>query len=169
MNAAVHHRSSPRERELPRALIASFITTTVLHAASSRSPPSSLPAAASHESKESAWSGFAAFCKARVAELEKLSGEQAEHKLHRWYRRARIWQRFPGLYETLHNRARGTWDNDMWAAYLTYRARLTPLPWDPTVGDVGEDKRKAILEDVATRSGISAETIAGAIGGKAKK
>jgi len=112
-----------------------------------------------HEAKEAAWAGFATYCKARVGELEKLAAEQADHRLHRWYRRSRVWQRFPGLYESLHHRARGTWDKELWANYLQYKARLTALPWDVNVGDVDESKRKAILSDVATRSGLAPEQV----------
>ena len=61
-----------------------------------------------------AWEGFSKYCTEKVAELKLLAAEQADHKLHRWYRRSRIWQRFPGLYEELHNKARGTWDRELW-------------------------------------------------------
>ena len=61
-----------------------------------------------------AWASFSAYCVEKVAELKTLAAEQADHKLHRWYRRSRIWQRFPGLYEELHHKARGTWDRELW-------------------------------------------------------
>ena len=49
--------------------------------------------AANHATSERAWAGFEAFCKGRATELEALAAEQKDHKLHRWYRRARVWQR----------------------------------------------------------------------------
>ena len=54
-------------------------------------------------------------------ELKAVAAEQADHKLHRWYRRRRIWQRFPGLYEDLHNKVRGSWDKELWANVRPWR------------------------------------------------
>lgn len=73
---------------------------------------------------------------------------------------------FPGLYETLHNKARGTWDNEMWGNYIAYKARLTPLPWDASVGDLDDAKRKAIVSDFASKSGVAADQVAVAAGEK---
>lgn len=67
--------------------------------------------------------------------------------------------RFPGLYESLHHRARGTWDRDLWANYLSYKARLQALPWDINVGEVDDAKRKQILGEVASRSGLTPEQV----------
>jgi hypothetical protein len=114
---------------------------------------------ASADAKEAAWTGFASYCKSRVTELRALAETQTDHALHRFYRRSRVWQRFPGLYESLHHRARGTWDNALWANYISYKARLTALPWDPTTGDITESRRKDILKEVATRSGLTPEQV----------
>ncbi len=70
---------------------------------------------AAHAEKERAWGKFADFCAERVKELQVLAAEQKDFKLHRFFRRSRIWQRFPGLYESLHNKVRGEWNNDLWA------------------------------------------------------
>jgi hypothetical protein len=48
---------------------------------------------AAHEKGEAAWAGFETYCKTKVAELEQLQKEQQDHKLHRWYKRSRVWQR----------------------------------------------------------------------------
>jgi len=48
---------------------------------------------AKHEKDEAAWAGFEAHCRAKAASLEELQKEQLDHKLHRWYRRSRVWQR----------------------------------------------------------------------------
>jgi len=150
-----------------------WLAPSALHGAHISKSPSlhSLPppytttsVAAAHETKEAAWTGFASFCASRIGELAKLEAEQRDHKLHRWYRRARLWQRFPGLYETLHNKARGTWDNEMWGNYIAYKARLTAVPWDPTVGDLDDAKRKALNADFAAKSGLDATQVAAAAG-----
>lgn len=70
---------------------------------------------AADAAKEKASEGFAAFCASKVEELKALAKEQSEHKLHRWYRRRQLWARFPGLYEELHHKVRGTWDKELWA------------------------------------------------------
>ena len=67
-----------------------------------------------HAAKEKAWEGFAGYCTKKMSELSALAAEQTDHKLHRWYRRSRLWARFPGLYEELHHKVRGTWDREMW-------------------------------------------------------
>ena len=115
-----------------------------------------------HKTKEKAWEGFAAYCASRIAELKRLSEDQADHKLHRWYRRRRVWQRFPGLYEKLHNQVRGTWDKELWGNYLSYKARAVALPWDPAHGDVTEEEKKKLIADMAAKSGIAESTIASA-------
>lgn len=48
---------------------------------------------AAHEVKEAAWNSFANYCATRVAELQSLQGEQAKHKLHKWYRRRQLYNR----------------------------------------------------------------------------
>lgn len=110
---------------------------------------------AAHEASEAEWTGFARYCESRIGELEKLQKEQEEYKLHRWFSRARVWQRFPGLYEKLHNQVRGEWDNDLWALYINWKARTRALPWDATHGDLDDAAKKAIVDDVVTRSGLS--------------
>lgn len=102
-----------------------------------------------HRVKEAAWEGFAAYCSGKVAELQTLAAEQADHKLHRWYRRSRLWQRFPGLYEELHHKVRGAWDRELWGNYIAYRSRTVALPWNPSHGAVTEEKRKEIYGEVS--------------------
>lgn len=68
---------------------------------------------------------------------------------------------FPGLYETLHHKVRGQWDVDIWANYLSYRAKVTPLPWDPSVGDVDEARRKEIMQGIASKAGVAPEALFG--------
>jgi hypothetical protein len=89
------------------------------------------PAPPSQRSSAQAWEGFASYCLEKVEELKKLAAEQADHKLHRWYRRRRIWQRFPGLYEELHNKVRGSWDKEMWGNVSSGRR------WAPGQGRCG--------------------------------
>lgn len=48
---------------------------------------------AAHEKSEASWAKFEEHCRSKVAELQTLQAEQADHKLHRWYRRSRVWQR----------------------------------------------------------------------------
>ncbi len=48
---------------------------------------------AAHAAKEASWSGFAAYCTARLKELDTLKAEQGAHKLHKWYRRRQLYQR----------------------------------------------------------------------------
>lgn len=48
---------------------------------------------AAHEKSEAGWVKFEEYCKSKVGELQQLQKEQEEHKLHRWYRRSRVWQR----------------------------------------------------------------------------
>lgn len=115
-----------------------------------------------HAAKEATFTAFAAFCASRVAELQALKAEQATHKLHKWYRRRQLYARFPGLYEATHDKVRGTWDVDTWAKYLAYRGKLTPLPWDPAVGDVDAARRKEIQNDIAAKAGVPAESLFGA-------
>jgi hypothetical protein len=112
-----------------------------------------------HEAKEKAWSGFAQYCSKRVEELETLAAEQKDHKMHRWYRRRRVWQRFPGLYESLHNKVRGEWDNELWATYISYKALAQPLPWDPSAGDVTSEVRSQIVSEMSAASGIKPEEL----------
>lgn len=66
------------------------------------------------------------------------------------------------MYETLHHKVRGQWDVEIWANYLSYKAKSTPLPWDPTVGDVDEGRRKEIMHNIATKAGVAPETLFGA-------
>ena len=49
--------------------------------------------AKAHAAKEAAWTGFAAYCKTRVAEIDALAEEQSKHKLHRYYRRRQLYAR----------------------------------------------------------------------------
>ena len=91
---------------------------------------------------------------APVLPPQALQAEQSAHKLHRWYRRARVWQRFPGLYESIHHRVRGTWESALWAQYIEYKARVTPLPWnEAAVG--GETDKAALLKEIKEKSGLS--------------
>lgn len=133
------------------------------------------PPAASHAAREASWSGFAAYCKAQIGKVEALAAEQADHKLHAHYRRSRVLQRFPGLYESLHAKAYGEWDEDMWGDYIAYMARAQQLPWDASAGALTADQKREMVEEVAAATGIPAEKITEAIekkkaaaGGKAK-
>ena len=62
---------------------------------------------------------------------------------------------FPGLYESLHDKVRGQWDTATWAQYLAYKAKVTPLPWDPNHGDVTEEKMKEIKAAIANKAGVT--------------
>lgn len=111
---------------------------------------------ANHEKAEAAWTGFENYCKGKVAELKQLQKEQQDHKLHRWYKRARVWQRFPGLYESLHHRVRGAWEQQLWGDYINYKARAVPLPWnEATIGVVDDAKKEELLKNIADKSGLS--------------
>lgn len=112
-----------------------------------------------HTAKEAAWTGFAGYCAQRVNELKALADEQATHKLHRWYRRRQLYARFPGLYESLHNKVRGAWDVAVWAQYLAYRSQTVPLPWDPNHGEVTDAKRREIMLGVAAKAGVKVEDL----------
>ena len=102
-----------------------------------------------------AWESFAKYCGDKVAELQVLAAEQSDYKLHRWFRRSRLWQRFPGLYSELHDKVRGTWDKDVWATYIAFRGGAKALPWDPQHGAVDEAGRKGIFEDIASKTGMT--------------
>ena len=52
----------------------------------------------------------------------------------------------------------------MWGNYIAYKARLTALPWDGSVGDLDEPKRKSLAADFAAKSGVAAEQVATAAG-----
>lgn len=67
---------------------------------------------------------------------------------------------FPGLYEALHHRVRGTWDHALWAQYLAYKSRSVAVPWDVTHGDVDAVKRQEMLDEIASRSGLSKDQMA---------
>lgn len=114
---------------------------------------------AAHSVKEAAWTGFASYCAARVTELEALAAEQSKHRLHRWYRRRQLFSRFPGLYESLHNKVRGQWDVDTWATYLAYRSKTQALPWDPNYGEVTEEAKSELKVAVAKKAGVSPEAL----------
>lgn len=49
--------------------------------------------AAAHAAKEAAFTGFSAYCAARVKDLVALAEEQSKNKLHRWYRRRQLYSR----------------------------------------------------------------------------
>lgn len=116
---------------------------------------------AAHAKSETAWAGFETYCRGKVAELTALQAEQQDHKLHRWYRRARVWQRFPGLYQSIHHRVRGTWENGLWADYINYKARATPLPWNEAAVAPAPDeaKKREMLEAIAAKSGLSKKQV----------
>lgn len=139
-------RGLPRRLECSQAV--PIRRTTLTHPSCLRSRPS-------HRLRAQAWEGFASYCQGKVAELQALAAEQADHKLHRWYRRSRLWSRFPGLYEELHHKVRGTWDRELWASYIGYKARTVPLPWNPAHGSVSEEKRVAIYGEVSAATGLS--------------
>jgi hypothetical protein len=113
------------------------------------------------EAKEASWNAFATYCSSRVVELQKLQVEQSANKLNQWYRRRQLYARFPGLYETLHNKVRGEWDVETWGKYLAYRAKSTPLPWDPSVGDVDAARRKEIMASIAASAGVTPQALFG--------
>lgn len=43
--------------------------------------------------------------------------------------------------------------------YIQYKARATSLPWDPTFGDVDEEKRKALLGEIAAKTGLTVDQL----------
>jgi hypothetical protein len=124
--------------------------------------------AAAHARKEAGWAGFAGYCAARIAELRALQAEQAAHKLHAWYRRRQLYARFPGLYEALHHRVRGEWDVSLWGQYIAYRAKAQPLPWDPSFGEVDDQKRRELMLGIAAKAGVTPEALGFAVPPEAK-
>ena len=54
---------------------------------------------------------------------------------------------------------RGEWNNEIWAAYINYKARNVALPWESTHGDVTEAKRDEIISEIASRTGLSKEEL----------
>lgn len=66
---------------------------------------------------------------------------------------------FPGLYESLHHKVRGTWDVEIWARYLAYRSKSTPLPWDPTHGDMTAQMKSELKQAIAVKAGTTVEAL----------
>lgn len=67
---------------------------------------------------------------------------------------------FPGLYESLHHRARGAWEQALWNDYISYKARVVPLPWnEATIGNVDEDKVKEMRAEIADKCGLSPKQV----------
>jgi hypothetical protein len=54
---------------------------------------------------------------------------------------------------------RGTWDVELWGQYISYRARATPVPWEPTHGDVDDAKRRDIMISIAAKAGVKPEDL----------
>jgi len=51
---------------------------------------------------------------------------------------------------------RGTWERELWADYIQYKARVVPLPWnEATIGVVDDAKKTAMLKEIAAKSGLS--------------
>jgi hypothetical protein len=66
---------------------------------------------------------------------------------------------FPGLYESLHNKVVGQWDTGLWGQYIQYRAKASPLPWDPSTGDVDDGKRRELMLGIAAKAGVKPEDL----------
>ena len=68
---------------------------------------------------------------------------------------------FPGLYESIHHRVRGTWESALWAQYIEYKARIAPLPWNEAAvgGEASEADKAAMLRDIAAKSGLSEKQV----------
>ncbi len=66
---------------------------------------------------------------------------------------------FPGLYESLNNKIRGQWDVALWSQYINYRARASPLPWDPNHGEVDDGKRRELMLSIAAKAGVAPEAL----------
>lgn len=66
---------------------------------------------------------------------------------------------FPGLYESLHNKVRGTWDVALWGQYIAYKAKASPLPWEPTTGDVDDAKTREIMLSISSKAGTTPEAL----------
>jgi hypothetical protein len=62
---------------------------------------------------------------------------------------------FPGLYESMHHKVRGQWDQEVWGNYLNYKAKMQALPWDPAHGDMTEEKLKDMKTAIATKAGVT--------------
>ena len=43
--------------------------------------------------------------------------------------------------------------------YITYKARTTAVPWDPSFGDIDDSKRTALLSEIASKTGLSVEQL----------
>ena len=43
--------------------------------------------------------------------------------------------------------------------YITYKARTTAVPWDPSFGDIDEAKRTALLSEIASKTGLSVDQL----------
>jgi hypothetical protein len=67
--------------------------------------------------------------------------------------------RFPGLYESLHHKVRGTWDVEVWAQYLAYKSKTSPLPWDPNHGEMTAQKKAELKQAIATKAGTTLEAL----------
>jgi len=124
--------------------------------------------AAAHAAKEAGWTGFANYCAARIGELKALQEEQGKHKLHRWYRRRQLYARFPGLYESLHHKVRGEWDVALWGSYIAYKAKAQPLPWDPSFGEVDDQKRRELMLAISAKAGVKPEALGFTLPAEAK-
>ena len=43
--------------------------------------------------------------------------------------------------------------------YIAYKARATPLPWDPTFGDIDDAKRRELYSEISGKTGLSLEAL----------
>jgi hypothetical protein len=63
------------------------------------------------------------------------------------------------MYERIHHKVRGEWDNDVWNNYIAYQARAVALPWDPAAGEKTEAQRAAVAKEIAASTGLDLETV----------
>ena len=54
---------------------------------------------------------------------------------------------------------RGQWDVEVWAQYLAYRAKSTPLPWDPNHGEMTAAKKAEMKAAIAAQAGTTLEAL----------
>ena len=54
---------------------------------------------------------------------------------------------------------RGEWDVSIWAQYIAYRARAVALPWDPSFGEVDDNKRRELMLSISATAGVKPEAL----------
>ena len=48
---------------------------------------------------------------------------------------------------------------EIWAQYLAYRSKTTPLPWDPNHGEMTAAKKAELKAAIAAKAGTTLEAL----------